>query len=456
MSRTYLAGFVAAGSLLGLPACGDDDPCDPAAQTGCADGQVCEPVQGEEPACFAPVLVRGDVFDLADDGAIEGARVVALDANGAAASSVDESDGDGAYELWIPSTRQSDGTPIGIEVTLRADAAGFQSFPGGVRQALPIDTGSAVREGDGAWVVDGTPTDVGLIGLPAGAGTGTISGTVELPDGASALVVAETGGAGHDAVVDRDGAYVLFNLPAGAYSVAAYATGLVHDTADVELADGGDAVADLALLDGDGAGLSGTVQIVNAPGGSTTSVVLFVASTFNPDTGRGAAPPGLRAGEVSGGFSIAGVPPGRYAVLAAFENDALVRDPDTCIAGTEIVYVDVAADDLTLDESFKVTEALEILTPGDGEAITGTPTFSWADDSSEDLYRVRVIDSFGIEVWNHEIPGVSGQDPSLAYAGDPLQSGMYYQVRVQSVRESGGDACEISQSEDLKGVFFVP
>jgi hypothetical protein len=32
---------------------------------------------------------------------------------------------------------------------------------------------------------------------------------------------------------------------------------------------------------------------------------------------------------------------------------------------------------------------------------------------------------------------------------------MYYQFRATSVRTSGGGTCEISRTEDLKGVFFV-
>lgn len=44
---------------------------------------MCEAVSGGEPACFAPVVLRGSVFDLEDDGAVAGARIVGLDVNGA-------------------------------------------------------------------------------------------------------------------------------------------------------------------------------------------------------------------------------------------------------------------------------------------------------------------------------------------------------------------------------------
>src|SRR5688500_14105541 len=104
--------------LVGAAACSDDEHCDVAAQSGCDEGLVCENVEGSEtPACFQPVLVRGDVFDLADDAAIEGARVVAIDVNRAAASDIGASDADGRYQIWIPSSRDADGNPIGIEVT---------------------------------------------------------------------------------------------------------------------------------------------------------------------------------------------------------------------------------------------------------------------------------------------------------------------------------------------------
>jgi hypothetical protein len=36
----------------------------------------------------------------------------------------------------------------------------------------------------------------------------------------------------------------------------------------------------------------------------------------------------------------------------------------------------------------------------------------------------------------------------------PLPGGLYYQVRVTSSRQSG--TCDISTSEDLAGVFYVP
>jgi hypothetical protein len=165
---------------------------------------------------------------------------------------------------------------------------------------------------------------------------------------------------------------------------------------------------------------------------------------------------------VDGDFTIEGVPAGTYVVLAAYENDLLVRDPDTNIGGTGFVHIEVTAGEASfgIADSFKVTEALAIVSPGamGPEAVDGSPTLEWADDSSEDWYDVRVYDAFGVEVWNSlEIPGVSGSQTVTLEYGGPLDPGMYYQFRVTSWRQPGnGDPAPISSTEDLRGVFYLP
>lgn len=457
--------YLCLGSLVAA-ACGGDEVCDPIAQSGCEGDQVCEVVQDGEPDCFDPVLLRGDVFDLGDDSAIEGAHVIALDANRSPVSQVAVSGVDGTYELTIPAVRLADGTPASIPtVVLRADAAGYQTFPSGVRQPLPIDNSNPVLEDD-RYVVESSLTSIGLLELPDQSAVGRISGTIEIPDDrVGVLVVAETGDIGYSAVADRDGAYTIFNLPDGDFDVLAYARGVNYDPASASIAGDELEDIDLEINDQEATRLDGKVDMVNPGDGDATSVILVVESTFDPALGRGEAVPGLRAPDpglaldVTGDFAIEGVPSGSYVVLAAFEDDFLVRDPDTCIGGTDFVVQEVAGEtSLVMDESFKITGALNIFGPGaDGaEEVTGDVVFTWEDDSSEDEYHLVVVDSFGELVWETTVPGESGDDPAVAYEGPALEAGMFYQFRVTSLRTSTGGACEISATEDLKGVFYVP
>ena len=177
--------------------------------------------------------------------------------------------------------------------------------------------------------------------------------------------------------------------------------------------------------------------------------------------------PGLRAPRtgpvsISGEWTIGGVPDGSYVVLAAFENDLLVRDPDQLIAGTTFVTLDLpqASPDVTLADAFKVTEALAVVSPGAErpEAVTSAPTLEWADDSSEDHYEVVVYDAYGNLAWEDlMVPGVSGSATVTVDYGGPLEPGMYYQFRATSIRTTGGgmSMTPISATEDLLGVFFV-
>lgn len=446
--------FLPLSSFLLLAACGGEDEappdaasCEPATEHGCEAGQVCEEVEGGSPACFAPVVINGKVFDTSSDAPVEGAHVVARDANGAAVSSVAVTDANGNYSLGVPARRSSGGAVVSEDVTLRADASGYLGFPRAPRVALPIDLASA----SGASSL----TDIGLIPLSERDGLGTISGHVGGEHPAGTLLVADSPDTlGVSGIADLNGDYTIFNVPAGSVTVNGYARGVNLESADLALEAGAHlGGVDLAVVSTQTATVGGNVQIVNAPGGSETSVILVVESTFDEALLRGDVPPGLRAGGVSGTFSIMGVPDGRYVALAAFENDGLVRDPDTSIGGTELVHVEIEdGADRTLSDGFKVTEALAVNAPGAAqpELVSQAPMLSWADDSSEDSYQLTVFDALGKIVWERaDIVGPKGNQPvTVPYEG-PLEQGMYYQFRAVSIK----DGTPISATEDLRGVF---
>lgn len=436
----------------------------------CVDGLECAELAGGGHKCFEPVQLHGMVFDAETEAAIEGAHVLALDEQGTAKSDIAISDAAGEYSLTVPVPRNDDGSPAaGYPFFLRAQAQDYQTFPSGIRTALPIEVGDAGQT-EGVWILDSALTDIALLLLPSDQqGLPSVAGSVLAgDDSGGVLVVAEDGsGAGLSAVSDLSGAYTIFNVPAGSYTVKGYAAGLQLEPADATVAADPVTGVDLAVSTAALGTISGKISIVNPGDGDATSVVLVVESTFNDTFVRGEVPRGLRSPlsgppSVTGDFSIEGVPAGRYVVLAAFENDFLVRDPDTNIAGTQILHLEVPSPgtDYAIPDSFKVTGALGVVGPGAEvpEAVTGNPTLEWEDDSSEDYYTVVVYDAFGNLVWETQIPGQSGgATVSLDYAGPALESGMYYQFRATSWRQSGGQPpAPISQTEDLRGVFYVP
>ncbi|HEX2573788.1 MAG TPA: carboxypeptidase-like regulatory domain-containing protein [Polyangia bacterium] len=455
-------------SFLPLVGCGPKgaQSCDPASANSCPSGQVCELVTGGQPTCAEPLVVRGKVTD-PSNAAIPNALVAAVDANDAPASGTATTDASGNYELRVPATRDANGAVQSFQVKLRASASGYETFPTGLERSLPLPVSNATRNG-GRLVFEGAGTTIILPPLSGGAsGLGSIAGTVRAGAGRSGALIVAEGPSTLTTTSDIDGSYILFNVPPGSYTVRGYAAGLQLASANATVtANNRSSGVDLTPTQTQLGSVAGTVNIVAAPGGSVTSVVLVVESTFNDTLGRGAVPPGLRAPKngapnISGAFTITDVPDGRYVVLAAFENDALVRDPST-IGGTQIQRVTVDASNRNVAAgNFKVTAALAVVSPGASDApdtVTGNPTFVWADGPGEEHYSIDVFDSRGNIIWTDAaVPKVTGNpEVRVTYPGPPtapaLVPGQLYQFRAISYDVSNAP---LSATEDLRGVFIA-
>jgi len=461
----YIAWFatfllIACGG--GSKQCKLDDP------STCSSGEVCESVQNQTaPACFFPVQLQGHVSDLSTAAAIGGATVTALDDNGAPAASVAISATDGSYTLRIPSVRaDSSGKPVGRKVALRAAAKNYFNFPSGVRVSLPIDTSAATQaNASSPYLISGGQADIGLISLASATqGRPSVSGTVEVSPGqVGVLVVAETTDVPISAVADTSGVFTLFNVAPGSVHVQAYSRGVNYTAVDLNVQAGMDTINVQIRKSGvPTATLNGSVQLVaGAPG--PTSVVLLVESTFNATLVRGEEPPGLRAPDpgiapnVTNAWSIAGVPDGRYVVLAAFENDGDVRDPDPNIAGTQIQHIAVSGGAVVngTQPSFKVTSAVSMVSPGAGDAMDLTssqPMFTWQAYPSAHTYDLTLFDTMGNIAWTKlGLIAVGGQN-NATYNGPPLNSGKVYQWRAMARGNAGNP---ISTTEELRGIFKI-
>jgi hypothetical protein len=470
-TRTNLAYCSILAVSFQLAACGSDDEpragqsgdvCTPDGESACEEGLACDPrTDGSAYVCGEPVVLRGRVADALDGDALAGGRVVVLGADGSPAADVAYTDDDGTYSAVVTATRNADGTVAeNSKWTLVVSAQGYAPFPEGPRPALPI---FATQMDDG--VIQAPSTDVTLLPLAhPELQARQIDGAISAPSPGGTLVVAEGGdGVAPHAIASRSGEFTIFNVPSGAFELAGYKRGQQLERTAVDTSEASVTSARLEPSDIPLGGVSGNVNIVNAPGGSMTSVVLVPDSVFDVRLERGAIPLGLRAPglpeapSVSGAFAFDQVPQGDYVVLAAFENDGLVRDPDTSIGGTTIQHVTVGSGpSVAMEQSFKITEHLAIIGPGAEmpEPVSGPLTFSWADDSSEDRYELELYTALGDLVWEQRaVPSGRGGSVELAYAGPALLPGMVYQFRVTSFRDRSGGATAISKSEDLRGVF---
>jgi hypothetical protein len=460
-----LSGALACGSSEKEPSGGPGASCEPGSPGICDDGLSCDPLAtGSGNVCGAPVTLRGEVSDALTQDTLAGARLMALNAQGVPVGNVAVSDAEGHYELIVPAPRNADGSVATDALwTLNVSAAGYEMFPAGPRPAVPISGHQSSGERP---LIDAANTRVTLLPLPDAASLDRqIQGNLAGADAGGTLVVAEGGPSPAPyTIAAQDGSFVLFNVPAGEFQIAGYRQGRQFEATAADTRAGSVSQLTLPSSDQPLGEVSGNVTIVNAPGGSMTSVVLVPESVFDATLARGPVPFGLRAPEapsmpsIQSAFNMTGVPRGDYVVLAAFENDQLVRDPDASIAGTDIQRVAVTSGQtVAMDQSFKITEHLAIVGPGANEldVVPGTPTFRWADDSSEDRYEIELYSALGDLIWaDRAVAGVSGSATvEHPYAGPALVSGMVYQFRVTSFHDRRGTATAISRSEDLRGVF---
>ena len=154
--------------------------CDPANEyEKCDDGLTCAEMASGGNKCFPPVLLKGMVFDSATTQGIEGAHVIALDEVATAVTDIAVTGVGGTYSLEIPVPRDDAGAPVKDRAfTLRSGAQGYQTFPGGLRTALPISSAEA-QAVEKTWVIDTALTEIALIALPEDQqGLASISGTV--------------------------------------------------------------------------------------------------------------------------------------------------------------------------------------------------------------------------------------------------------------------------------------
>lgn len=416
--------------------------CDVTDQLGCTSDKVCEEVEGGDPACFLPVVLVGDVHDASTEAPIKDARLIAVDEAGLAISKAGSSAVDGSFHLQVPVKRDATGAPVSRVFRLRVEAEDYQVFP-----RVPLDTPTFDAKSGVApdFELTDPAASIGLIHLTDTSLAGKVTGSILADDPRGTLVVIGP----NTGMADLDGKYVVFNVKPGNLKVQAFKQGTNFDVGAGALEASSSTDVDLSANDQPTSAVTGTLAGATKP----ASVILVQEDTFDATTVRGESPPGLRVDGITGAFAITGVPNGKYVVLPGFEDDGLVRDPDTGIGGTPIAKVTVSGKDVALDTDLRVVAALDVVSPGANaiDTVAGTPKLVWEADPTADAYHVEVFTMLGAPVW--ETTGnfnQGGAKPATVdYAGDALEHGGLYQFRVTSVLMGA----PLRATEDLRGLF---
>ena len=296
-----------------------------------------------------------------------------------------------------------------------------------------------------------------------GSISGRISGDIADPSGA--LVVIENGTIGYSTVSDVDGTYVIYNVPAGNYSIRPWRAGMdapekgTTITANAETSDVNFTVADDVLTQ-----VSGSVTFL-----ATSNKEVDVSLT-HPVTGE--AIPGLGTTTSSQNYEISNVPYAIYLARASYANDGIVMDPDWIVKNGE-PFVTVQGGPAVRD--FSVTGSANLVSPTNEAsstipvAVSATPTFTWEAYPSSTDYVIEVTDANGQLIWGgfneartEKNIVILASQTSIVYNSDGLAtqelvSGRNYRWRIYASKDANNASgwILISSSEEQRGLIAV-
>jgi hypothetical protein len=396
-------------------------------------------------------VLKGTVTDNTGNQAVSGVRIIVFDANtNAPIGGGIQTGSDGSFSIQI-----APGTYY-----LSLSKQGYNSIPvaGTTPVSVAIELGKETVSNFSMQA--SSVTNGGSI-----SGMATQSGN-PLP---GVLVVVDDGTKGYSSVTGADGAYYIYNVPAGAYKVKGFLTNNnsseLNITVTASTASNGN---NLTLTTGATGTITGTVSFLATNNGEVD------VTLTNPLTKE--TIPGLVTKTASGLYTISHVPDGKYIVRASFANDNYVVDPDWIVKNGEPL-VTVAAN--SISQNFSVTGAIKLVSPTNDSAstvpveVTGaTPTFTWQAYSSTSDYIIEVSDINGNVIWggftknggtitkNIIIPKtqVSIVFNSNGTATSTLKTKTVYRWRVYASKDDVSSSTGwklISVSEEQRGLFMI-
>jgi hypothetical protein len=412
----------------------------------------CAKDRGNNPP-LSYAVIQGKVMKATDSSGIASANVTAYNANTNSPVTRTLSDAQGNYRLEV----------AGGTYYLKVAAQGF--FPSPPLDGAPLPFVAVVN--------DTVIQNKFLFLDPGASSTGSISGTVASgTSGVSGVLIVAVRSADSLAISDvsgPEGFFVLYNMPAGSYSIKCYLAGYVQ-------------VSDTSILVSPNIGLTGVnLLISSAVNGHLAGKITFLASQnsqvditlVHPIT-RDAIPGLNTINDGNNNYSLTGIPSGTYIAWASYRNDGYVMDPDW-IRKNGLPLVTFSGIDTLLMLNFSVTDAITIDSPTNtADSVfavpiaTTTPTFTWEAYPSAKEYIIEVSDSHGNVIWGgfdsngvvrhaqidqHQTSAVFNFDGS---AVDSLKNGESYHWKIYADDDAALNIQGlISDSEDLRGLFKV-
>lgn len=382
---------------------------------------------------------------------IKGALVTVIDGDTGDIVNVLTTDSNGAASVTLP---------IG-QVLVKVSAQGYEPSPSPLGSPLPFTIA-----GDQT-----TTADIQLNVLSGAETLGSISGKVlNSSTGVSnALVVAkDSGGTWYSTATAPNGSYILFNIPAGSFTVTALRAGFNFPEAPATVTAGSPTPNIDIVASGTATGtISGMVSFLAAPN-SVVDVTLI-----HPGTGE--VIPGLSTfiDAITRTYTLNNVPEGTFVAIASLKTDGYVLDPDsvakfgepkvTVLGGVAYPFVNGVQSSTAGSLNFDVTGAVTLTQPVDNPVMTsGAVTFKWNAYPSTKNYILEVTDENGNVVWGGNAPGandytVGAATTQVTYpATAPTLNGTY-RLRIYASVTSPTTPFYtlISSTEDLEGVFTV-
>lgn len=291
------------------------------------------------------------------------------------------------------------------------------------------------------------------------------------------LVAAEAGAVAYTSISDSNGDYAIFNIPAAAYTVKAYAAGYSFASPAATVTANNATTVNVSVTANASASVPVNFNLIAQTGVTTPDIM--VVSLVHPLTRESI--PGLslqKSFSSSISYSFSGVADGQYFVRATYANDTIVVDPDYIVKFGEPSVTVSSATPSPNPVQITATGAVGLSSPTNAHSSTQavavsstTPTFTWDAYPSTTDYVIEVMDAAsGTVIWGgftgmgtaSPVKNVVTTATSIVYNSDgnataPLVAGKTYRWRVYASKADNSTLGWhlISMSEDQVGLITI-